>query len=123
VADRAALERRVRERKAADMVAVAEELGADVRRSETVAGLSLGALGGDGRLRAPPFVAVPVAAAVTHTVAGLAADTSGRVLDERGSPLPGLFAAGVDVGGVASGGYASGLAQALVQGLAAAETD
>jgi hypothetical protein len=32
-----------------------------------------------------------------------------------------VWAAGVDAGGVATGGYASGLAQALVLGLAAAE--
>jgi len=34
----------------------------------------------------------------------------------------GVFVAGVDAGGVATGGYASGLAQALVLGLAAAES-
>jgi len=70
----------------------------------------------DGRL------AVHVAAAVTHTIGGLRVDTSARVLDEAGAPLDGLWAAGVDVGGVATGGYASGLAQALVLGLAAAES-
>jgi fumarate reductase flavoprotein subunit len=59
-------------------------------------------------------VAVEVAAAVTHTIGGLRADTGARVVD-------GVWAAGVDVGGVATGGYASGLAQALVLGLVAAE--
>jgi hypothetical protein len=43
------------------------------------------------------------------------------VLTPAGSPLDGLYAVGVDAGGVATGGYASGLAQALVLGLAAAE--
>jgi hypothetical protein len=62
-------------------------------------------------------LAVHVAAAVTHTLGGLAVDTEARVVG-----TPGLWAAGVDVGGVASGGYASGLAQALVLGLAAAES-
>jgi fumarate reductase flavoprotein subunit len=66
-------------------------------------------------------VAVHVAAAVTHTIGGLRVDTRTRVLAENGTPLDGLYAAGVDVGGVATGGYASGLAQALVLGLAAAE--
>jgi FAD binding domain/NAD(P)-binding Rossmann-like domain len=70
----------------------------------------------DGRL------AVHVAAAVTHTIGGLRVDVRARVLDERGAPLDGLWAAGVDVGGIATGGYASGLAQALVLGLAAAES-
>jgi len=44
------------------------------------------------------------------------------VLREDDSAIDGLFAAGVDVGGIASGGYASGLAQALVLGLVAAES-
>jgi len=68
------------------------------------------------------LVAVHVAAAVTHTIGGLAVDTEARVLDWDGAPLGGLWAAGVDAGGVATGGYASGLAQALVLGLAAAES-
>ena len=62
-------------------------------------------------------LAVHVAAAVTHTIGGLQVDTQARV-----SGTDGLWAAGVDAGGVATGGYASGLAQALVLGLAAAES-
>jgi predicted oxidoreductase len=44
------------------------------------------------------------------------------VLDEDGDPLDDLYAAGVDAGGIATGGYSSGLAQALVLGLVAAES-
>jgi hypothetical protein len=62
-------------------------------------------------------LAVHVAAAVTHTIGGLRVDTDARV-----TGTDGLWAAGVDAGGVATGGYASGLAQALVLGLAAAES-
>ena len=62
-------------------------------------------------------LAVHVAAAVTHTMGGIAVDPEARVLGADG-----LWAAGVDAGGIASGGYASGLAQALVLGLAAAES-
>ena len=62
-------------------------------------------------------IAVHVAAAVTHTIGGLQVDTDARV-----AGTDGLWAAGVDAGGVATGGYASGLAQALVLGLAAAES-
>jgi hypothetical protein len=62
-------------------------------------------------------LAVRVAAAVTHTIGGLRVDTEARL-----PGADGLWAAGVDVGGVATGGYASGLAQALVLGLAAAES-
>jgi hypothetical protein len=44
-------------------------------------------------------------------------------VDERARAIgaDGLWVAGVDAGGIATGGYASGLAQALVQGLVAAE--
>jgi hypothetical protein len=54
---------------------------------------------------------------VTHTIGGLQVDTEARV-----TGVDGLWAAGVDVGAVATGGYSSGLAQALVLGLAAAES-
>jgi fumarate reductase flavoprotein subunit len=67
-------------------------------------------------------VAVRVAAAITHTIGGLRVDEGGRVLDEAGSPIDGLYAAGADVGGISAGGYASGLASALVLGRAAAES-
>jgi predicted oxidoreductase len=66
-------------------------------------------------------VAVRVVSAITHTIGGLRVDERARVLGEDGAPLDGLWAAGVDAGGVSTGGYASGLAQALVLGLAAAE--
>ena len=61
-------------------------------------------------------IAVHVAAAVTHTIGGLVVDPNARV-----AGLEGVWAVGVDAGGVATGGYASGFAQALVLGLAAAE--
>jgi succinate dehydrogenase/fumarate reductase flavoprotein subunit len=72
----------------------------------------------------PPgtVAAVRVAAAITHTIGGLRVDERARVLDEQGEPLEGLFAAGADAGGISTGGYASGLASALVLGRTAAET-
>jgi succinate dehydrogenase/fumarate reductase flavoprotein subunit len=74
-------------------------------------------------LRVPPFVAVKVAPSITHTVGGLAVDTGCRVLRRTGGgPIPGLYAAGVEVGGVSVGGYTSGLASALVFGGTAAES-
>jgi predicted oxidoreductase len=60
--------------------------------------------------------AVRVIASITHTIGGLQVDEHARVVG-----VDGLWAAGVDAGGIATGGYASGLAQALVQGLVAAE--
>jgi fumarate reductase flavoprotein subunit len=108
VLDDEAMERRVRERTVAEMVETAREVGGTVTSGD--------------RLCYPGRVAVRVFAAVTHTIGGLRADVSGRVLGEDGRPLPGLYAGGVDVGGIATGGYASGLAAALVLGLTAAET-
>jgi succinate dehydrogenase/fumarate reductase flavoprotein subunit len=103
VVDEAALAQRVRERTVAEMVDVAEELGGEVCRD-------------GGR------VAVKIVAGVTHTLGGLRVDERARVLREDGTPIEDLYAAGVDAGGVATGGYASGLATALVLGLAAAES-
>ena len=72
-------------------------------------------------VQAPPFVAVEVAPAITHTVGGLAVNEDCQVLRRTdGRPLPGLYAAGVEVGGVSVGGYTSGLAAALVFGRVAA---
>ena len=74
-------------------------------------------------LRDPPFVAVKVAPYITHTVGGLAVDAGCRVLRKvDAKPVPGLYAAGVEVGGVSTGGYTSGLASALVFGRTAAES-
>ena len=75
----------------AEQVARAEAAGAEVRR------------GGTGT------VSVHVAASVTTTLGGLATDARGRAAD-------GVWAAGADAGGIATGGYASGLAGALVIG-------
>jgi succinate dehydrogenase/fumarate reductase flavoprotein subunit len=74
-------------------------------------------------LRVPPFVAVKVAPYITHTVGGLAVDASCRVLREANErPIPGLYAAGVEAGGISVGGYTSGLVSALVFGKTAAES-
>ena len=67
-------------------------------------------------------VATRVAAAITHTIGGLRVDERARVLDEQSAPIDGLYAAGVDAGAISTGGYASGLASALVLGLMAAES-
>lgn len=58
--------------------------------------------------------AVHVVAAITQTTGGLRIDPRGRVAD-------GVWAAGGDAGGIATGGYMSNLAAALVIGRAAAE--
>ena len=72
----------------------------------------------------PPraVAATRVAAAITHTIGGLRIDDHARVLDADDAPIDSLYAAGVDAGGISTGGYASGLAAALVLGLTAAES-
>lgn len=94
--DRAALAVRVRDRTVADMIDAAREAGAPVREL-------------DGR------IAVLVRAAVTQTLGGIAVDRDALAAD-------GLFVAGADVGGISTGGWASGLASALVLGQVAAES-
>ena len=88
------LEERVRERSVSDMIDAAEEAGAPVRRDED-------------------HVTVETVAGVTTTLGGLA-------IDEHALAAPGVFACGADAGGIATGGYASGLAAALVFGRIAA---
>jgi succinate dehydrogenase/fumarate reductase flavoprotein subunit len=60
-------------------------------------------------------IAVRVRPGITHTIGGLR-------IDERARVAEGLYAAGADVGGISTGGYASGLAGALVFGRIAAES-
>jgi fumarate reductase flavoprotein subunit len=91
-----ALGERVRERTVADMIDAAERAGAPVER-------------GDGG------VTVETVAAITTTLGGLDIEPDGRAVD-------GVYAAGHDAGGIATGGYSSGLAAALVQGRVAAES-
>lgn len=70
----------------------------------------------------PPYYVVEAIPAITFPFYGIRIDSSARVLDETGQPIPGLFAAGSDTGGLFVRAYAGGIAQALVFGLAAART-
>jgi succinate dehydrogenase/fumarate reductase flavoprotein subunit len=103
VLDESALDQAVRERKVADMVALAP-----TRVDPS-----------DLPFAAPPGarVAVKVSPGITHTIGGLRIDERARVAGAEG-----LHAAGADVGGISTGGYASGLAAALVFGRIAAES-
>jgi hypothetical protein len=58
---------------------------------------------------------VEVAAGITTTLGGLVVDTSARAAEC-------VWVAGADAGGISTGGWASGLASALVLGLVAAES-
>ena len=70
----------------------------------------------------PPYFVVETVPAITFTFSGLRIDPDARVLDEGDRPIPGLFAAGADAGGLLVRAYAGGLAAALVFGLRAAQT-
>ena len=118
VVDQGALRRCVRDRTVAELVEAARAAGGDVRPAEQLPF----ALPASPKLAEPPFVAVRVYAAVTHTIGGLRIDERARVLDEEGRPVAGLLAAGADAGGIFTGGYGSGLAAALVFGRLAAES-
>jgi fumarate reductase flavoprotein subunit len=120
VVDGRALRAEIRGRTVEQMVAAAEQAGGTVRRGATLDELDL-ALPSSPKLAEPPFAAMRVIPGVTHTIGGLRVDAKARVLHEDGTAIEDLWACGVDVGGIATGGYASGLAQALVLGLAAAE--
>lgn len=63
-------------------------------------------------LQTPPYYAVKVQPAVHHTMGGLKIDTKAEVLDVKGAPIPGLFAAGEVTGGVHGGNRLGGNAQA-----------
>ena len=91
------LRERVRERTVAEMIEQARAAGAVVREE-------------------PPFTSVLVQASVTQTLGGILVDSRSRVIGADK-----LFAAGADAGGIATGGYSSGLAAALVFGRIAAE--
>ena len=118
VVDARALRQPVRERTVADLVEVARAVGGDVRPAGD---LPFG-IPSSPKLVEPPFLAVRVYAGVTHTIGGVRIDGRARVLDAEGSPIPDLYAAGADAGGIFTGGYGSGLAAALVYGRIAAET-
>jgi len=64
----------------------------------------------------PPYTSVLVQATVTQTLGGIRIDERARVVGAKN-----LYAAGADAGGLATGGYSSGLAAALVFGRIAAE--
>ncbi|MER7922347.1 FAD-dependent oxidoreductase [Streptomyces sp. NPDC096057] len=67
-------------------------------------------------LATAPFHATEVQPSITFTFGGIPVSRHGEVLDRDGNVLPGLYAAGVDVGGLSNGGYAGGLAPSYITG-------
>jgi succinate dehydrogenase/fumarate reductase flavoprotein subunit len=92
--DRALLGERVGERTVGEMVETARRAGAPVDEDQN--------------------------AVTVETIAGATTTLGGVAIDARAEAAPNLFVAGGDAGGLATGGYASGLAQALVLGRIAA---
>jgi fumarate reductase flavoprotein subunit len=90
------LDQAVRDRTVGQMVEAAANAGAPVRRE--------------------------AGAVSVETVAGITATLGGLRVDEHAVAAPGVFAAGGDAGGIATGGWSSGLAAALVLGRVAAES-
>jgi succinate dehydrogenase/fumarate reductase flavoprotein subunit len=68
----------------------------------------------------PPYYALGVTPGVTFTLGGLPINEHAQVLDRSGNPLPGLYAAGADAGGIHNEQYAGGLCLGLVYGRRAA---
>ena len=48
----------------------------------------------------PPFYATPRAPSIHHTMGGLQISTNAQVLNKKGKPIPGLYAAGEVTGGI-----------------------
>lgn len=59
---------------------------------------------GFARVLAPPYRASWVTGSLAHTQGGVVTDAAGRVLDESGKPLRGLFAAGGSAAGLSGHG-------------------
>jgi tricarballylate dehydrogenase len=60
------------------------------------------------RIDSPPYVAFAVTCGVTFTFGGVRISSDAEVLDQSGSPIPGLFASGEMVGGIHYFNYAGG---------------
>jgi succinate dehydrogenase/fumarate reductase flavoprotein subunit len=71
-------------------------------------------------LAEPPFYALEVQPSITFTYGGLHTNEYGNVLDREGEQVSGLWAAGVDCGGLSNWTYAGGLAPAFIMGRRAA---
>ena len=105
-----------------------DNLSATLKRYDAVAGQ-----GGGTALGVPvspvarpprtgPFYALMVQPSITLTFGGVRTSSDGEALDHDGRPIPGLFAAGADIGGLSNYGYAGGLAPGYITGRWAGRT-
>lgn len=87
---------------------------ADADRESAVRGIPVAA-----SARAPqtaPYYALMVQPSITFTFGGVRTNMKGEALDYDGRPIPGLYAAGADIGGLSNFGYAGGLAPGYITG-------
>ena len=78
-------------------------------------------LGNLHRLRRPQVHAIMVVPGITFTHGGVRVTHEMAALDRDGAPIPGLYVAGVDAGGITNEGYVGGLSVALATGKIAGE--
>ena len=68
--------------------------------------------GMEADLSQAPYYAIKIAPGIHHTMGGVHIDTDARVINTKGEPIPGLFAAGEVTGGVHGGNRIGGNAVA-----------
>lgn len=83
--------------------------------------LSIPKSGGLIPLDTPPYYAIRTVPGITFTYGGAKVDANAQILDKTDCPIPGLFAAGADCGGIYTRGYTGGLSMGLAYGLIAGE--
>lgn len=70
-------------------------------------------------LDTPPYYAIRTVPGITFTYGGAKVNANAQILDKTACPIPGLFAAGADCGGIYTRGYTGGLSMGLAYGLIA----
>jgi tricarballylate dehydrogenase len=80
----------------------------NVKDGRSTRGLSVPKSNWANTIDEPPFEAYAVSCGITFTFGGLRIDTTGRVIDTDGAPIPGLYAAGELVGGLFYFNYPGG---------------
>ena len=83
--------------------------------------LSIPKSGGLIPLNTPPYYAIRTLPGITFTYGGAKVNARAQILDKNDRPIPGLYAAGADCGGIYTRGYTGGLCMGLAYGLIAGE--
>ena len=97
------------------LLATLEQYNAAARAGDGAA-LPIPKSGGLLPLETPPCYALRCLPGITFTYGGARVNERAQVLDTSGQPIPGLYAAGADVGGIYTRGYTGGLVLGLAFG-------